>query len=441
MLTSEQNGILRELSLYTTFLAGVLSPIAAPTFCELLLGSMISGEGFLTQALLAIHYENVWSSYHHWVSQGKWRWRNLAHRLILLVCSKAPDGQITSIILDDLTLERCSDKAPACRIHHQHSKKKNRSVYLLGQCWVFLAIAFQRPSDKVHTAIPVMAFPSPKSGNISKIKIAKAMLKSVRQTLQGRMLRLLTDSWFMNGPMMQPALELGYEVIGHIPKNRALYALPVEAYPPSPFKRKGRKRVYGAKMTPEEVEKLPETTMTIWLYKKYRTVSFRSCICRARFLKGRIVRVVWSRFENDKGQTETKLFLSTNPDLEAHEVLIAYSLRWPIEPMFQQLKHEFGCRHLWQQKLRTLLRWMHIKMAGYAFLQLLTICQNSAAIAVAKVPWRQPDTVTAGMLRRALSWIIPQFRIRDCWNRYEGKLELELPEKNERSGSSLPKAA
>ena len=80
-------------------------------------------------------------------------------------------------------------------------------------------------------------------------------------------------------------------------------------------------------------------------------------------------------------------------------------------------------------------------MAVYAFLQLLTICQNSAAIAVAKVPWRQPDTVTAGMLRRALSWIIPQFRIRDCWNRYEGKLELELPEKNERTGSPLPKAA
>ena len=33
-------------------------------------------------------------------------------------------------------------------------------------------------------------------------------------------------------------------------------------------------------------------------------------------------------------------------------------------------------------------------MAGYALLQLLTICQNSAAIAVAKTPWRSPDTVT-----------------------------------------------
>ncbi|KEQ17501.1 hypothetical protein GZ78_17220 [Endozoicomonas numazuensis] len=401
---------------------------------------MISGEGFLTQALLVIQYENVWSSYHHWVSQGKWRWRDLAHRLILLVCSKVPDGQITSIILDDLTIERCSAKAPACRIHRQHSKKKNRGLYILGQCWVFLAIAFQRPSDKVHTAISVMAFPSPKSGNISKIKMAKAMLKSVRQSLQGRILRLLTDSWFMNGPRMQPALELGYEVIGHIPKNRALYALPVEANPPSPFKRKGRKRIYGAKMTPEEVEKLPVTTMTVWLYRKYRTVSFRSCICRARFLKGRIVRVVWSRFENDKGQTETKLFLSINPDLEAHEVLLAYSLRWPIEPMFQQLKHEFGCKHLWQRRLRTVLRWMHIKMAGYALMQLLTICQNPAAIAIAKIAWRLPDTVTAGTLRRAMFWIIPQFRIRDCWNRYEQKLELELPDKDERSGSILLKA-
>ena len=54
-------------------------------------------------------------------------------------------------------------------------------------------------------------------------------------------------------------------------------------------------------------------------------------------------KVFWSCFENDKGQTETKLFLSTNPDLKAYEVLLAYSLRWPIEPMFQQLKYEFGC--------------------------------------------------------------------------------------------------
>ena len=62
-------------------------------------------------------------------------------------------------------------------------------------------------------------------------------------------------------------------------------------------------------------------------------------------------------------------------------------------------------------------------MAGYALVQLLTICKSSAAIEVARTPWRHPDTVTAGMLN--------QFRIRDCWNRYEQKLRLELLNKNE----------
>ena len=74
------------------------------------------------------------------------------------------------------------------------------------------------------------------------------------------------------------------------------------------------------------------------------------------------------------------------------------------------------------------------KWRVYALVQLLTICLNSSAIAVAKIPWRPPDTVTAGMLRRALFWIIPQFRIRDCWNRYEQKLELELPDKKRTFG-------
>ncbi|MFK0569934.1 hypothetical protein, partial [Endozoicomonas sp.] len=81
-------------------------------------------------------------------------------------------------IRDSLTLERCLENAPACRTHHQHSRKKNQNQYILGQCWVYLAIAFHRASsDKVYTAIPVMAFPSPKSGNTSKLKIACAMLK------------------------------------------------------------------------------------------------------------------------------------------------------------------------------------------------------------------------------------------------------------------------
>ena len=418
MLSSDIRIILRELAVYTTFLASAVSPHAAPTFCELLLGGMLATEGFLTQSLLANGYENIWSSYHHWVSNGHWRWKNLARRLIRLVADKVPPAQPVCCVLDDWIIERYSEKAPACRLHRQHSRKKNRPDYLWGQCWVSIAIAFKRTLDEVITAIPVLAFPSPATGNVSKLRIATAMLKVVRQELSGSSLQLLADSWYMNASLMFPAMEQGYEIFGQIPKNRALFALPSEPQP----KRRGRKRKYGVKMTAEEVAKLTEFREKIWMYGKLRDVCYRTCICRARFLKGQVVRVVWSRFKNDRGLTEVRLFLCTNPAREGHEILRTYAKRWPTESLFQQMKHTFGFRHFWQQKLRTLLRWMHIKMAGYALLQLLTVCQNHSARAITDIPWRNPDTVTAGMLRTALSGIIPLFAIRACWDKYAQKI-------------------
>ncbi|USE34743.1 hypothetical protein [Endozoicomonas sp. SCSIO W0465] len=197
--------------------------------------------------------------------------------------------------------------------------------------------------------------------------------------------------------------------------------------PPAPtVKKRGRPKKYGIKMTTEQVKKLPEEKATVWMYGKFRKIRYRTLICRARFLKGREVRVVWSRFENDKGLTESRIFISTNPELEGLEVLRAYSRRWPVEPMFHQLKHAFGCCHLWQQKLRTLLRWMHLKMAGYALLQLLTVCKNQACLNISRIPWRSPDTTTAGMMKIALSGIIPRFSIRKGWNRYKQKYEFNF---------------
>ena len=437
MPTSDHREILRELAFYTTFLAGALSPTAVPTFCELLFGCMLARDGFVTQALLSIDFHCVWSSYHHWISQGKWRWKHLACRLIRLVCSKAPPDEPVTLGLDDWVIERFSDKAPACRTHHQHSKKRNRPTYIWGQCWVSLAVIFERAADGAFTAIPIISFPAPASGNTSKLKIAVAMLKVVRQEVQDLALRLVTDCWFMNWTLMKPALEMKIEVVGQIPVNRALYALP-----PTPVvKKRGRPKKYGTKMTADEVEKLSEDRATVWMYNKFRTIRYRTMICRARLLKGREVRVVWSRFENDKGLTENRIFISTNVEHKGLEVLRAYAKRWPVEPMFHQLKHAFGCCHLWQQKLRTLLRWMHLKMTGYALLQLLTVCKNQACLNVSRIPWRDPDTTTAGMMRIALSKIIPRFAIRKGWNRYSQKYEFNFSELTGQSRPDKSKAA
>ena len=159
----------------------------------------------------------------------------------------------------------------------------------------------------------MISFPAPASGNASKLKIAVAMLKVVRNEVKDRVLRLLTDCWYMNWTLIKPALDMNIEVVadgrpGQIPSNRALYAF--YALPPTPtVKKRGRPKKYGIKMTAEQVKKLPEEKATVWMYGKFRKINYRSLICRARFLKGREVRVVWSRFENDKGLTESRIFI------------------------------------------------------------------------------------------------------------------------------------
>ena len=110
MYTTEQTIVLKELSIYITSLTAALSAKAEPVFCELLIGGMLSREGFLTQALLAIQYKKIWSSYHHWVACGYWRWRSLSHQLTRLVGSKVPEDEPVPVILDDQIIERCSKK-------------------------------------------------------------------------------------------------------------------------------------------------------------------------------------------------------------------------------------------------------------------------------------------------------------------------------------------
>lgn len=53
MLTQEQKTILGRLGYYISFLAVALPSRSVPTFCELLVASMITAEGFVTQSLVS----------------------------------------------------------------------------------------------------------------------------------------------------------------------------------------------------------------------------------------------------------------------------------------------------------------------------------------------------------------------------------------------------
>src|SRR3954470_17469312 len=139
------------------------------------------------------------------------------------------------------------------------------------------------------------------------------------------------------------------------PGDTALFALPP---PPEPGRR-GRRRRCGARVDADAVAARPASGHAIAGYAG-RSARLRHAVCRPRFLKGVIVRVVWCELAKGSGWAKVRRLLSTDPTLSAPAIVEAYSKRWSIEPLFRDLKMIDGLGAMWQRGRTALLRWLHL---------------------------------------------------------------------------------
>jgi hypothetical protein len=177
--------------------------------------------------------------------------------------------------------------------------------------------------------------------------------------------------------------------------------------PPSRTGKPGRPRKYGDRITKAKLKTLGQMHTELPIYG--RTVRYRTAVCRARFLGGRLVRVVWvSMFVDGKWKAE-RLLLSTDWSHTAEDVIFTYSLRWTIEPMFAALKWSEGMIDMWMQSVETFHRWLNIVQIGRALIQMLAVKADAATTALAQVAaWRKEPYLTAGMVKAGL--------VRAFWN-------------------------
>jgi hypothetical protein len=259
----------------------------------------------------------------------------------------------------------------------------------------------------------------------------------IKPVFDGLSVRLLLDSWYMRGVLLRAALGFGFQVIGQVRKDTALFRIPTRTI------KRGRPRKYGAKYTPEDIERLPFTSAELFIYGKLRWVRYRSVIAKARFLDGYLVRAVWVSFEDEKhGVTQERLILATDIELAPHEVIEVYAKRWSIEPMFHQAKNNWGWNETWQQSRQAIHRWLHILGIGYALPQILAIKGGEEITKLANTaPWRTKDPVTAGRVRSGLVRIFGHFPIRDWWDRKSRKFEPPKEPERPAAARKLPKAA
>jgi DDE superfamily endonuclease len=288
------DGIPREPCNWITILSKALPLRSIGTFVELLIGAMLSPSGFVTDAYLMVNMRNHWTSYYKWLQQGKWSWLGLARQFVRLVLANVKCGAIHLAIDDTLTL-RSSKKAPGSQIHHQHGSKVNLAPYVLGQCWVNLAMIVRRTNGE-PVALPVLSRLMPSSGNTGKLVAANTLIRAVQGLLRGLKVSVLIDSLYMRRTVISAMLNRGFNVIGQVRRDTRLHDMPV----PRREGQRGRSRKYGEKYTPERIEHLDRWIATLNIYGKEQRVRLRSKLVKARFLNGKLVRAVWCEFVNDK---------------------------------------------------------------------------------------------------------------------------------------------
>lgn len=409
----------RELFDWITFLSQALPLRSVGTFIELLIGAMLTPSGFVTDAYLMLAMKNQWFSYYKWLEAGRWSWLALARQFTRLALAVVKP-EIVYLAIDDTLTLRASKKAPASRVHHQHGNKPNLANYVQAQCWVSLAMVAQK-SARETLALPLISRLIPGVTNAGKLVAANGLIRSVFRLFDGVKVRVLVDSWYMRKPFILSMRDRGFHVIGQVRIDTRLYDEPPKHKPG----KRGRPRLYGEKYTPKRIAHLTKTTDELMLYGKKQNVRYRSRLLKARFLNGLLVRAVWCELQGTHGDWKpARLFISTDTELSAIDVIESYGLRWSIESMFNQLKVAWGLKEAWQQKRQTLLRWVHITMAGYGLMQLLSfISTPEVADLCCHSPWRKESPTTAGQIRKGLTAIFRHVDVRSWWNKKRKKFE------------------
>lgn len=375
---------------------------SASTFIQLVIAVLVS-HGHMSDALLSGICIRHWTSYYKWLRAGRWSYLAVARACIKLVVDALPEEWIV-LAIDDTTIYRKTKKAPRVGILHEHGTKANRPKYVNGQCIVSLACVV-RNLNLQCIALPILSCVARRAGNRNKLIAAQALFRSVRSIVAKKNIRVLMDAWYMKGRLVLYLLEEGVEVIGQVRRDTALFHAPKTP----PKGKRGRKPKKGERVYLADVDQKRFEQVQMKLYGREVLVHYRSAELVARFLRYRLVRVVWSRLEDlETGEVgKTSIIICSSVDRTPIEILSYYSERWSIEPMFNAIKNQWGFAKAWQQHCLSLSRWLSIISTAYFIPAFLLAFHPEQAESVAfKAPWRGRETATVSTVAAGLRLII-----------------------------------
>ena len=214
-------GIPTVLCLWISEIIASLPGRCAVTVLELLTGTMLTGYGSISQAILAVPCRRHWTSYYWMVRKGKFDWKVMVHALCRIVTREFPSERCV-VVGDDTLIPRVSEAAPGAAIQYDHARKPNRPDYILAQTVVSLSAVIGNSWGS--WSVPLMSNLAVHTGNHGKLETMRAMVEEVSATLGA--ITLLLDAWYMKGYLISDVLTRDAIVIGQVRRDTALYDSP-----------------------------------------------------------------------------------------------------------------------------------------------------------------------------------------------------------------------
>src|SRR4051794_6994262 len=192
-------GIPTVLCLWISEIIASLPGPCAVTVLELLTGTMLTGYGSISQAILAVPCRRHWTSYYWMVRKGKFDWKVMVHALCRIVTREFPSERCV-VVGDDTLIPRVSAAAPGAAIQYDHAHKPNRPDYLL----TVVSLSAVIGNSWGSWSVPLMSNLAVHTGNHGKLETMRALVEEVSARLGA--ITLLLDAWYMKRYLISDVL-------------------------------------------------------------------------------------------------------------------------------------------------------------------------------------------------------------------------------------------
>lgn len=306
-----------------------------------------------------------WSDYHRVFSRAAWSLWPLGKVLATAVLRWIEPHALVRVIADDTTAQHRGKHVYGKGCHHDAVRSSHRhTVWRWGHKWVVLSISVAFPFTSRRWALPVLAaLYRPEAVNRLEgrrhkrpAQLARQLLAVLARWFPERRFVLLGDGGYASHELAR----FGHRHRGRVRLVSRFHG-DANLYEPPPAvqRRTGRPRKKGRKLPlPQNVvaaSRRTRATVT-WYGGGTRRVELVSGLGQWYKSGAGLVPIRWVFVHDRDGTHRDEYFFTTDPSLQAAQIVSLYTLRWGIETTFQEMRTHLGFETPRQRTARSVLR-------------------------------------------------------------------------------------